>query len=50
MLILKLSQDSILLVISGENDTLSSVWNDDGNSDNLVEIWRKSQISRELER
>jgi hypothetical protein len=45
-------EDNVLLVITGDdgNDTLSSVWNDDGNSDNLVEIWRKSQISRELER
>lgn len=45
-------EDNVLLVIAGEdgNDTLSSVWNDEGNSDNLVEVWRKSQISRELER
>jgi hypothetical protein len=45
-------EDNVLLVITGDdgNDTLSSVWNDEGNSDNLVEIWRKSQISRELER
>lgn len=45
-------EDNVLLVITGDdgNDTLSTVWNDEGNSDNLVEIWRKSQISRELER
>lgn len=45
-------EENVLLVITGDdgNDTLSRVWNDDGNSDNLVEIWRKSHISRELER
>lgn len=45
-------EDNILLVITGEdgNGSFLSVWNDDGDPDNLVEIWRKSQISRELER
>jgi hypothetical protein len=44
-------EDSVLQVITGDgNDTLTSVWNDESNSDNMVEIWRKSQISRELER
>ena len=45
-------EDDVLLVITGEDgiDTLTSVWNDEGNSDNLVDVWRNSQISRELER
>ncbi|KAG0646699.1 Quinic acid utilization activator [Hyphodiscus hymeniophilus] len=44
-------EDDVLLVIAGETGTDSlTTWNDEVNSDNLVEIWRKSQISRELER
>jgi hypothetical protein len=31
-------------------ETPLSKWNDETNSENLVELWRKSQISRELER
>ena len=33
-----------------ENDGFLSVWNDESNSESLVEFWRKSQVSRELER
>ena len=46
------AEDNVLLVIAGEdgNDALTALWNDEGNSDNLVDVWRKSQLSRELER
>lgn len=45
-------EDDVLLVITGEigGDAFFSDWNDEGNSDNLVEIWRRSKISKELER
>jgi hypothetical protein len=32
------------------NDTFLRIWNDENSSELLVESWRKSQISRELER
>ena len=46
-------EDSVFQVITGENgndDIIFSRWNDESSSDNLVETWRKSKISRELER
>jgi hypothetical protein len=45
-------ENGVLLVINGEDgsDTFLGDWNDEENSDNLVEAWRKSQISKELER
>ncbi|KAH8802799.1 fungal-specific transcription factor domain-containing protein [Xylogone sp. PMI_703] len=43
-------EDSILLILTGDEGTLVRIWNDDGQSENLVDGWRKSQISRELER
>jgi hypothetical protein len=45
-------EDHILQVVAGDDgsDTFLAVWNDETNSDSLVESWRKSQISRELER
>lgn len=45
-------EENILLVITGENrdDAFLTDWNDEGHSDNLVEVWRKSKISKELER
>lgn len=38
-----------LLTLTGL-DTPLSKWNDETNSESLVDLWRKSQISRELER
>ncbi|RFU33621.1 hypothetical protein B7463_g2710, partial [Scytalidium lignicola] len=43
-------EDAVLLLLTGDEGALIRVWNDDGQSENLVEAWRKSQISRELER
>lgn len=47
-------EDEILAVFNGDetNETLISIWrNEDGlQSDSLAEVWRKSQLSRELER
>lgn len=45
-------EDNILLVVSsGDGDeTFLDTWNNESSSENLVETWRKSQISRELEK
>jgi len=43
------AQDIRLLIMTGTESPLTR-WNDETNSENLVELWRKSQISRELER
>jgi len=44
-------EDNMLLALtSEENDRYINIWNDEGNSDNLVDLWRKSQILTELER
>lgn len=46
-------QDEILSVFNGDetNEALISSWrNEDGQSDSLAEVWRKSQLSKELER
>jgi hypothetical protein len=45
-------EDNVLLVVSSDdgNDRFVDVWNDESRSENLVETWRRSQISRELER
>ncbi|KAL3420110.1 hypothetical protein PVAG01_08609 [Phlyctema vagabunda] len=45
-------EDKILLVLTGEDgtETLLTIWNEDGPSDSLVDTWRKSRISQELER
>ena len=44
-------ENSVLLVIAGESqsDRFLADWNDEGNSDKLVEAWRKSKISKQLE-
>lgn len=41
--------DYFILTFAGSESPLSK-WNDETNSESLVELWRKSQISRELER
>lgn len=48
-------EDIILNILNGGEDgndfeTLSKVWNDREGTETLLEIWRKSRISRELER
>ncbi|CAL3967980.1 unnamed protein product [Diplocarpon coronariae] len=46
-------EDNILAALAGDKDSTESplsAWKDEANSDTLVEIWRKSTISRELER
>ncbi|APA15924.1 hypothetical protein SS1G_09184 [Sclerotinia sclerotiorum 1980 UF-70] len=46
-------EEEILSVFNGDekNEALISIWrNEDGQSDSLAEVWRKSQLSRELER
>ncbi|KAI9642613.1 hypothetical protein NHQ30_009418 [Ciborinia camelliae] len=46
-------EEEILSVFNGDetNEALVSIWrNEDGQSDSLAEVWRKSQLSRELER
>ncbi|KAK6580732.1 hypothetical protein PZA11_006968 [Diplocarpon coronariae] len=46
-------EDNILAALAGDKDSTESplsAWKDEANSDRLVEIWRKSTISRELER
>lgn len=47
-------EDNILLVVTGEGggntDFQVADWYDEGNSDKLVEVWRQSKISKELER
>jgi hypothetical protein len=45
-------EDNLSSVISSEdgNDTFLDTWNDESNSETLVETWRKSYISKELER
>ena len=45
-------EDNILTALAGtdNNDSALNVWNDENNSESWVEIWRKSQMSRELER
>jgi hypothetical protein len=45
-------EDNVLLALAGDgqNDAFFGDWNDEGASDNVVEVWRKSKISKELER
>ncbi|QSZ32272.1 hypothetical protein DSL72_001846 [Monilinia vaccinii-corymbosi] len=46
-------EDGILSVFNGDetNEALVSTWrNEDGQMDSLAEVWRKSQLLRELER
>lgn len=45
-------EDNLLLVVSSgnQNDEFLDIWRDESSSENLVEIWRRSQISRELEK
>lgn len=45
-------EDNILLVVSndGGNDRFLDAWNDENNAESLVDTWRKSYISKELER
>ena len=46
-------EDNLLFILGGDdedNETILNVWNDEAQSDGLVEAWRKSQISKELER
>ncbi|ESZ92488.1 hypothetical protein SBOR_7151 [Sclerotinia borealis F-4128] len=46
-------EEGILSIFNGDetNEALVSTWrNEDGQSDSLAEVWRKSQLSRELER
>jgi len=47
-------EDGLLVALGAGNEgngtSSLNLWNDESNSENLVEIWRKSQISRELER
>lgn len=45
-------EDNVLLALTGDgqNDAFLDDWNDEGASDSVVEVWRKSKISKELER
>jgi hypothetical protein len=48
-------EDTVLSILNGGEDgqefeTLSRIWNDREDSETLLETWRKSRISRELER
>ncbi|CZR64092.1 related to quinic acid utilization activator [Phialocephala subalpina] len=46
-------EDQMLVALAGNEDSNESplsVWNDESTSEALVETWRKSQLSRELER
>lgn len=46
-------EDNMLEALNGDEETNDSpvkIWTDETNSENLVNIWRKSQLSRELER
>lgn len=47
-------EDRVLDLLGGENsapsDELSRTWNDQGGNETLLETWRKSKISKELER
>ncbi|KAI9050527.1 hypothetical protein LZ554_005688 [Drepanopeziza brunnea f. sp. 'monogermtubi'] len=46
-------EDNMLSALSGNEESVESplsIWNDETNSESLVELWRKSTISRELER
>lgn len=44
-------EDHLLLLINGESrrELFLGDWNDEGNSDKLVDLWRKSKILKELE-
>jgi hypothetical protein len=44
-------EENVLIIINSESrsDDFLVGWKDEGNSDNLVDIWRKSKISKELE-
>ena len=44
-------ENNVLLIIGGESqcDRFLADWNDESNSDKLVEAWRKSKISKQLE-
>lgn len=46
-------EDQMLVALAGDadsNESPLSIWNDESTSEALVETWRKSQLSRELER
>ncbi|PQE24323.1 C6 transcription factor protein [Rutstroemia sp. NJR-2017a BVV2] len=46
-------ENEILSIFTGDesNETLINVWrNEDGQPDSLAEVWRKSQLAKELER
>ncbi|KAH7386330.1 fungal-specific transcription factor domain-containing protein [Cadophora sp. MPI-SDFR-AT-0126] len=46
-------EDNILSALAGDDESTDSpltIWNDESNSEALVELWRKSIISRELEK
>lgn len=46
-------EESLLFILGGDdegNETILNVWNDEAQSDSLVEAWRKSHISKELEK
>lgn len=44
------AEDAVLLILTGDEGARVRGWNDDTQSENLVDAWRKSRISRELER
>ncbi|RDW77232.1 hypothetical protein BP6252_05285 [Coleophoma cylindrospora] len=45
-------EDKLLLVLTAADgrQTLLNIWNEEAPADNLVEVWRRSKISQELER
>jgi len=46
-------EENVLSALAGDDESTESpltIWNDENNSEALVELWRKSVISRELEK